>query len=279
MLKYLALTLLLLTSSALANCIKKDDNCISTKEWQFSVAMGAGVLTNPLRGGDNYPLLVIPYVSYYGDHIFLENNVLGYTLEESKALSVSLITQLNREAAFFSQWHPSQFLLPNYTGGFNDSAQEVEITQVATRRWAIDAGLQLNWFPNQNTHIEMQLLHDINNVYNGTNAHWAFHYSLSTTTFSKSRFVLTLGINWQSKALVNYYYNDEVIQNLANDSDFRLKAIINPYLKMNVNIPINENWQAKIGVKREFIGNNLAKSPLVEDKYIDVAFIGLVYAF
>jgi len=270
---------MLLSSSVFANCIKEDDDCIPIEQWQFSVALGAGVLSNPLHGGDNFPLLVIPYLSYYGENLFLENNVLGYTFEESNDLSVSLITQLNREAAFFSKWQPSQLLLPNYSGSFEDSTTAIEIDQIKSRRWAIDAGLQLNWFPSKNSHVEMQLLHDINNVYQGFNAHWAAHQSFTLNHISNSRLILTLGLNWQSKALINYYYNDESFSRLATEDSFQAKANINPYLKVDFNMPINKDWRAKISIKREFLGSNLTKSPLVKDNHIDVAYLGLVYAF
>ena len=40
---------------------------IDTQQWHLSINTGAGVITNPLHGGDNLPLLVLPEIAFYGE--------------------------------------------------------------------------------------------------------------------------------------------------------------------------------------------------------------------
>jgi outer membrane protein len=155
-------------------------------ERQFSIALGAGVITNPLNDGDNIPLIIVPNFSYYGEQVFIDNNALGFTLYESSALSFSAVSQINRENSFFQRWHPNNIFVNTLsnsivseaqfneaidaiddTGGTNSDVIEVELDEVQKRKWALDAGLQVNWFFFQQSHLQVKLLHNINNVYNG----------------------------------------------------------------------------------------------------------------
>ena len=63
-------------------CQGPTDDCVAIGRWNFSVALGAGVRTNPLVNGKDIPLIVIPQVSYYGKRFFIDNLDLGFTLIE-----------------------------------------------------------------------------------------------------------------------------------------------------------------------------------------------------
>ena len=70
------------------------------------VSVGAGVITNPLYGADNIPLVVIPQVAYYGQNWFFDNGRLGYSFLQSKQHNVSFVSEINPESRFFIDWHP-----------------------------------------------------------------------------------------------------------------------------------------------------------------------------
>ena len=40
----------------------------------FSINAGVGVITNPVRGGDNVPLVVIPQIAFYAEDWFFDNS-------------------------------------------------------------------------------------------------------------------------------------------------------------------------------------------------------------
>ena len=54
-------------------CKQPSAECVAVGGWNFSVALGAGVRTNPLVNGQGLPLVVVPQVSYYGERFFLDN--------------------------------------------------------------------------------------------------------------------------------------------------------------------------------------------------------------
>ena len=89
--KYYLLLLLLFSQFCAADCEQASDSCAAVGEWKFSLSVGAGVYTNPLHGGDNIPLILIPKISYYGEQVFFENNTLGYTLRYDVFIILSLL--------------------------------------------------------------------------------------------------------------------------------------------------------------------------------------------
>ena len=250
------------------------------------MAIGVGVHTNPLHGGDNIPLVVLPSIQYYGEHIFLDNNVLGYTLLENQQLAVSVITQLNHQKAYFTRWHPDNILVDmssiDFTSGEmneENADKNVSVADISHRRWAIDAGLQLNWFFDKNTDISMQLVHDINSVYHGFNANIKLNRLIRLSSFPNTFLSLGVGANWNSDALVDYYYGIDQQDDLQNDVFYQGKSSINPFFSLAVSKRLTTNLGLKINIKRLLIDGNTADSPLVEKRQIDSLFLGMEYDF
>ena len=67
-------------ASSADDCNGPSSDCVAVGHWNFSVALGAGIRTNPVAHGANIPLVVIPQFSYYGKRVFIENLDLGVTL-------------------------------------------------------------------------------------------------------------------------------------------------------------------------------------------------------
>ncbi len=293
--KYFFLLCLLFSQYSQADCEQESDHCAVVGEWNFAVSVGAGVYTNPLNGGDNTPLILIPEISYYGDKVFFENNTLGYTLFNGEHLVVSTIVQLNHEKAYFTRWHPQNVFLENSapsniegkdeldsTGDNVDKDElvsEVTIDDVSSKRWAIDSGIQLNWFIDQSTDIEVQILHDINNVYNGFNGQLQLNRMLKFKQLPNTRMSYSFGTNINSKNLVDYFYgvSPEIAQNKAQE--YQGKISINPYFRLALVHQISTDWSAKFNVKRVFLDSNTTDSPLVKDNHINTIFAGVTYDF
>jgi len=298
-LKYFFLLLLVFSQYSWADCEQKSDRCAAIGEWRFAVSVGAGVYTNPINGGDNTPLILIPEISYYGEKIFFENNTLGYSLFDNGNIIVSAITQLNHEKAYFTRWHPQNIFLENSSSSVIDSGSgdkgeidnddvdkddenyipKVDIDDASSKRWAIDAGIQFNWFINQATDIEVQILHDINNVYNGFNGKIQLNRMLIVKQLPNTRVSYGLGANINSKDLVDYYYGVPV-NDVKNDKyKYQGKFSINPYFRLAFVHEISTNWSAKFNIKRLFLNDSTTDSPLVEDNHIDTIFAGVTYDF
>jgi len=288
-LKYLALFLLLINFPLYAQCSAESDECVAIDQWQFSLALGAGVLTNPLHGGENIPLVLIPNVSYYGENFFLENSVVGYSLLENNQLSFSLISQVNRENAFFSRWHPSNILVNNASHELVDASPPlsgdttdepvIKLDDIKDRKWALDGGAQINWFLARNTDIKAQLLHDLNGIYNGFNAQIEVNHFLRFKQFEQAIVKVTLGGNWQSSEQVDYYYGIDKKDDPSGSALYQGSSSFSPYIKLFGYYHLTQNWAIRANVSREFLSSSLTNSPLVTDSVVDTFFVGVAYAF
>lgn len=272
---------------SLAQCNGDSEHCASLNNWHISAAIGIGVVSNPLHGGDNIPLIVLPNIHYYGEQFFIENNQLGYSFYQSEQLVISIVTQLNREKMFFNDWQPSHLFVQQFSesAGLGPSFQEpsdklaVDKSDVSKRKWAIDSGVQLNWFASDSINIEAKLLHDISNVYHGFNGQLSVYKKFQHSRWANTQFTVGAGVNWQSKAQANYYYGLSEDDNVGLKNLYQANSGIQPFISLNLAHNISKSWQLKFALKHELLDDNLTDSPLIEDNHISSAFIGVVYAF
>ena len=264
-------------------------NDIEVDQWQLGVALGLGMKSNPLRGGDDIPLLVLPDISYYGERWFLDNFTLGYSVYQSERLVLSLITGANGEKAYFSFWHPTNFVTLNSSefvsaaeqgpsfnidGGPMRELPPVTIDDVSKRRFAWDGGVMANLYLPWGE-LMIRAMADVSKVYQGTHGRidWSRHGSVRDWQWRMS-----VGADWQSNALIDYYYG------VPDNSDFsgggyRGRSGWSPYATMMVSHPINENWQGLMTVKYQKLGSGMADSPLVTTGATASFFIGAAYQF
>lgn len=75
--------------SSVDDCDAASRDCVVVGKWNFSIALGAGVRTNPLVRGQDLPLLVVPQFSYYGKRFYIDNLDVGFTALESAKNTLS----------------------------------------------------------------------------------------------------------------------------------------------------------------------------------------------
>ena len=289
-LKYLLLLLVFFSQLTFAQCVASDDQCAPVNEWEFSLAIGAGILTNPLHGSSNIPLVLIPKISYYGENIFFENNALGYSFYETNKLSISTIGLVNRENTFFSRWHPSNVFVPLDTSGISSpdssesalqdtSISKIDLNEVAERNWALDAGVQANWFISSQSTLAFRILHDVNDTYNGFNGKIEYNHRFTAFDMPKIQWKVTTGINWLSRQQVDYYYGIGEKDTKNVNHYYQGKSAVNPYIKLHSVYKLNHNWRLTFTARSEFLPRAISNSPLVKDDIIKTVFLGVVYVY
>jgi outer membrane protein len=290
-----ALAVLLFSSFGIAEesqCQQNDENCIGIGQWQFSVAVGAGVLTNPLSGGDDYPLLVVPYVSYYHDKFFLENTTVGYTFSESRNFDISFIVEPNTEQAFFERFHIRNLIAPEEFGVADGTITKegdsntpvstgslISVDDIAKRKWALDSGLLGHWYLNQNSQFALQWLNDISGTYQGSHINLAYQYKMKPLAGLPLRVQLTAGIHWKDNRLVNYYYGLSERDVIDESLFYTGESTFNLFFGTTLNYKLTDDWTLRVSAKRQFLGSGIKNSPLVEKSHVTYFFVGGVYAF
>lgn len=269
------------------------EECISENSWQLGLAAGLGIKTNPLVGGDNIPLLLLPDIAWYGENAYLDNLELGYQWINSGAISSESFIQLDSEAAFFNFLHPDNIFTSNSinisddlqqpssdedldTPSEDDSTNKVlSINDVTDRYWAVNGGIRLHYYV-FNSEFSIAGMTDISGVHKGQQLEFVYQYKWQWLT---ARFNTKLGVNWKSSDLVDYYYGVDARDTDQKDLFYEVNGGWQPHLSVNVRIPIDEHlmWLVNLGYRK--LPDSLYRSPLIQSNHIKRVFFGVAYRY
>lgn len=267
MLKRLLMILALFAVAAHAK-----DNQIDVNTWHLAVGVGLGKASNPLHGGDDIPLVVLPDIAYYGERFYFDNGQVGYSLSQDSHYSLSMISELNPEKRFFVFWHPSNFFLPMALNSETKIAESVTVNQVKKRRWALDAGLEYQYFSDNFT-LKLNWLFDISGVYNDDRAAIEFE---GQSEFGSIIISPAIGLHYQSQGLNQYYYGVEQ-QSLFYDG-YRSGSSLSPYFKLQLTWPLTQS--SALFIKTSYDDySSLRRSPLFKENAAMSFFVGMKYIF
>src|SRR3984885_14688618 len=254
------------------DCKGPTDDCVAIGRWNFSVALGAGVRTNPLVNGKDIPLVVIPQFSYYGKRFFIDNLDFGFTLVERGANTYNLIATPGYDRVYFYRSDLQNFFIgfPNST----DSAVSVSadtpgatkvpppaprITYLAGPEWTFKYGPVTG---------QLDLLRDATGQNSGDEIRGALGIPLLK---SKGIVSANIGFTWKSAATVNYYYRVPIL--------YSGSAAFDPFIKLGYTLPLSSKWRFNAFAEYERLGNGIADSPIVAEHSVPTVFVGAIYTF
>ncbi len=267
------------------NC--RDNEYVENNSWEFGVAIGAGVRTNPLSGGDDIPLVLIPDIAWYGDNAYFDNGELGYQWIQSNDFALETFIEINRERAFFSFWHPenifvnSNFIESSFPASPQDDRQNIisstpiTVENVAKRRWAVDAGIRAHKYFDH-TEFNVALFYDVSGTYDGGHLEANYYYRWQ---IPKWAFSVNTRVTWKSESLIDYYYGVSLMDTNSFDLLYSGESTVNVGLYAKASRTINENWQWLIMASTEWLGDGMTDSPIVVESEINTVFVGLAYRF
>ncbi|HMK86807.1 MAG TPA: MipA/OmpV family protein [Steroidobacteraceae bacterium] len=256
-------------------CKGPSDDCVAVGKWNFSVALGAGVRTNPVVNSEDIPLVVVPHVSYYGKRFFWDDLDLGFTLADSDANTVSLIATPGYDRVYFYRTDLQNFFITGYTSADTAIFSKVppaagapastvsptprRITYLAGPEWTFKTGTISG---------QLDLLHEITGQNHGDEIRAALGIPLIE---HKGALTANVGITWKSAAIVNYYYGVTDI--------YRGTPALDPFAKLGYTVPWSGRWRFNGFVEYERLGSGIANSPIVAEHGVVTVFVGAVRSF
>ncbi|WP_430540310.1 MipA/OmpV family protein [Pseudoalteromonas prydzensis] len=252
---------------------------ITMDQWHLSLNLGLGVMSNPLKGGDDLPLVVIPEVAYYGEQFFFDNGRLGYSLSQDTPHIFNLVSEFNPETRFFVDWHPSNIFALTSANSLSTSNNELQsqqprldIEQLDKRKWALDAGMSYHYVYQQHV-FSVQALADVSGVYEGWRSalQWQMHNNIGELVIKPS-----MGIWYKSAALNTYFYGVSAKES-ANGA-IEVGSSWQPYAKIDARWPLNDANSLRFHLAY-YDYSALDDSPLFEQTYSMTAFIGFDHIF
>lgn len=255
------------------------------------VAMGYGERSSIIRGTDPLSFYVLPDVSYYGEKFFFDNGMLGYSIKQSRRHEVSIFTKLNTEFSYFTDSITGYWFGDAYSGGLSSTSMQPSggwgdftddeeilpnVDNVAKRAWAIDAGVRVDYYPADRTHVGLAVQQDIRNKHNGYSA--ALMVSQGVPT-GLGNFQVKGELTYKSDKLVDYYYGISSRDNVAPIYHYRGKAVLQPAVSLHWQYPLREHLSLVSSARVMWLGDGVADSPLVTKDTTTTFFLGVSYAF
>jgi len=259
------------------NCKHASADCVPVGKWNFMVGLGAGVRTNPLVGGRDIPLVVIPQFSYYGKRFFIDDFDLGVTLLDAANNTLSLIASPGYDRVFFYRSDLQNIFVGGFpAGALFEAASNIRVpsdtpnaVQIPPRPRRITYLAGPEWtFKYFGMTGQLDVLHDITGQDDGTEVRAALGLPLLQAKGSLSA---NLGVTWKSAAIVNYYYGAPNI--------YQAGSALNPFFKLGYTLPLAGKWRFNAFAEYERLGSAIADSPIVAEHYVVTAFVGAVYTF
>jgi MipA family protein len=255
-------------------CTAPSADCVAVGDLDLSLSFGYGTRTNPVTGRDDIPLFVIPQVSYYGKHFFLESLEPGVTLYESDANTLNLVATPGFDRVFFSR-HDLQNVIVASTVAGGDVIENRDAPAapsfgnqsfaVGERHTTYLAGPE--WLFRWRDFIgQVNALYEVTGRHKGYEVHAAVSAPLIQT---KHSLVVNAGWTWKSAEAVDYYYG---VDNLYEPA-----AAFNPFIKLSYAVPLSERWTLTAFVHYEYLDDSIYDSPIVSDHEVITAFAGLKF--
>ncbi|WP_372760298.1 MipA/OmpV family protein [Pseudoalteromonas sp.] len=271
--------MLSLSASASAQSDNTVQPQIATEQLHLSINLGAGVITNPLKGGTNIPLVVVPQLAYYAQQWFFDNGRVGFSVKQTQQHNLNIVAELNPESRFFIDWHPSNlFALKNTSSSeavyqaSQDNSPLISIKTTHKRKLALDAGISYSYVLQQQL-FSIQALQDMSGVYNGWRAALQWQYYAH---FDKLTLKPTLGVNYKSAQLNDYFYglhgNESPLGEIVVGSSWQ------PYAKIDARWRLSAANAVRFHVAY-YDYSAVDSSPLFERHYSTTAFIGFEHTF
>ena len=276
-----------------SDCNGPSEDCVPVGGWNFSLSLGAGVRTNPVVHESDIPLVVIPQISYYGKHFFLDNLDGGVTLLDADSMTLSLIASPGYDRVFFYRSDPQNIFIKGL-GSFNISTGSTGANTGVSNPGGNgqNTGSSTGTVGNTTTHFplrprsitylagpewtfkyqglvgQLDLLHEITGHNHGDEVRAALGIPLS---HAGGTWTANIGLTWKSSAIVNYYYGAPGV--------YRGDASLDPFLKLAYSRPLKGKWKITGFVEGERLGNGIADSPIVNRRVVTTTFLGLMYVF
>ena len=272
-------------NAAESECGAPSDECVTVGTWSLSVALGAGVRTNPVAGGQDIPLVVVPHFSYYGKRFFIDNLDPGVTLFDGESNTLSLVASPGYDRVFFYRsdlQNVFAFSPTSFSGGSGSTSfyarppaslqaqapaafREVprparKVTYLAGPEWTFKQGKLSG---------QLDYLHEITGRTHGDEIRGALGLPLGSVMGGSIN--ARAGFTWKSAATVNYYYGYPGL--------YKPGWALNPFVKLGYSRDLSSKWRFDAFVHLERLGNAISDSPVVDRHYVTTAFIGATYVF
>ncbi len=266
------------------------------RSWDFGIGIGYGELSNPFIGADNVPAYLAIDLTIYGERFFFDNGDLGFTLVNQQNFGLNLLATYTSDRIFHSFFDPVGIATTDFNGNtLPDVAtnpmlvpldevamasgpgggQTVVPIELPDRNFAINLGVELllsgDW-----GELDVQLTQDVSGAHSGQELWVEYGRGWRWGPWSLRP---SVGINWKSAKLVDYYYAVLPEENVILSSLYTGQSTFNAFAGIAAAYQLTDHWSLVGSFRYERLGTHITESPLIVEDSLRNVFIGTFYRF
>ncbi len=248
--------------------------------WRVSVAVGYGQRGNPLINADDIDLAVDLDIGWFGERFFFDNGDLGFTLSDTDRATVNLVARINSDRLFFSKTNTRLITLGEVGTLFGTpidpaTADQLVTLEVPDRDYAVELGVEyLAGGPWGN--LQLSAHHDVSGTHDGFQVYLDYGYGFGAGRWF---FELSGGAAYKSEKLNDYYWGVAPGEAGVALPAYEAGSGINVHAKVLAGYLITERWSFAAALQFEWLNDEAADSPIVDERAVPGFFAGLRYAF
>ncbi|EKE77083.1 MltA-interacting MipA family protein [Gallaecimonas xiamenensis 3-C-1] len=277
-LSFLAVPIRLLCLLLLLSCPLKaqDLDTLPANQWELGIALGVGHLDNPLADKGDIRYFLVPQLAYYGDWGYFDNGDLAFTLYDDGDNQLYLSTGVSEDALYFGSWDRIGVTPPVRTAvdctacPFTPADEPLYMDHNPGWTWL--GGLAYSHYGDWGF-LRLRLLNDMLGRHDGAFA----SLRLGKAFTFHGQWQLSLGADWKSAELVDYYYGTE--SQVVWLKGYQGRSAVDWVLAGQWLYPLGDNWGLLVNLHGRRLGSGIANSPLVNDRTVLDSFIGIAVTF
>jgi MipA family protein len=205
----------------------------------------------------DHRMLFLPHMIMRRGNFFIEGLEAGYRVAEGE------------------QGHFDLILTPRLEGFEGD--EHVFFKDMADRDFSVDGGIGTTWREGE-FEFKLSAVTDLLNKSEGEEV----TLSVGNTYILTGKMTIltpSLGVRWQSKDLVNYYYGVKTTEVKARRSAYTGHATLNYIAAINATYSLSKRSTLFATVEYEHLGDGIHDSPLVNQEQIISVFLAYGWQF
>lgn len=220
----------------------------------FSAGPGVLVSDKPYKGMGT-ETNVFPFIMYQGQNFYLRGPNFGYKIYDKDKLAVDALIS----------WR--------FDGYDEDDSSDLE--GMDDRDMTAELGASISYKDGFGV-TRFSFLNDILGKHDGRVLRLSY-----SKTFRRRNITLTpsVGLTWQSKNFVDYYYGVCSKESLSSRSTYQPSDALNPFMSLWLTYKINERWDVFSSFRYQWLDSEISDSPIVDQSYQTSLMLGLIYGF
>jgi MipA family protein len=229
-----------------------------TTQAELALGIGLAGFQDPQKGRDAKQIM-LPLISYRGERLNFQMTTLSYKMAELGDLEINALVSGR---------------IQGYEG-----IDSPYLRSMKTRSDTLDGGISLDW-----NGFSLSYKHDLLSKHKGDEV--ALSYSKGFE-LGKLQLMTGAGVTWQSEKLNHYYFgvNASEAQNfvvqgsLFNRTHYQVDAALVPKVNALAIYSLSTSWALIGGAEVEFLPEEITDSPIIGEKNVWGAFIGIARNF